>query len=301
MVAMWTFTSSCIVAATLCFGASDKPHSRDVQQDSDDLASLVQLSLQRGPGKERADKPQSVTAELQQNATSEPLLLAQQAPVKSFPGADQIMKFPEWRHDIDLGFRQKLHDLVPRFKSECLRRGFGTEQECETADDELRTLVWATTNVTDENILTGARVRLGLTWFLWQPGPPMSFNLVDMDHNNMLTWKELTDVFGWPTMFIMLPLRKFLDPDDDGNTTRDELYNYLHSSILVRDQMPQVDQVYPEKPTQEVLTQLQRVFFKPHLPEQLNRVAKVLILLGTAVVSVLVVAYFSCGSPARAK
>lgn len=196
----------------------------------------------------------------------------------------------------DVTFRSKISDLIPRFLPKCKERGYGNAEECSMALDLLRTLHTSLEYVPPQLYVLACRNRLSINFFLWAPGPPMCFQFVDRDKNELVTWAELTSQFGPQTMAGLEPFRaQFLDPDHDGNTTRADFFAFLRSSVLIRDQLPEVDGYNPSKGTAYCLKHLHRMFYKPSLEHRLPWSVKVTSLIALGIFTAVFIIWAECG------
>jgi len=245
------------------------------------------------PALVQAIKEAAAAAQQPGNASFDSAALARQLA----QGAHHTTGSNHWVHnfEVDMSFRHQLEDLYPHFLTTCIQRGFTSDEDCRMADDVLRTLIASLWGITDEWVLNAVRNRLALTWFLWAPGPPMSLLFPDTNHDDNLDWDELNHAFGVFVMTNLLPLRIYLDPDSDGNTTRGEIYNYIRSGILIRDQLRKVDGFYPEASTSYCLRHAHKFFYRPHIEYHLNRLVKAAFLIGIALVTACFIAWAECG------
>lgn len=245
---------------------------RRMQESSNDLASLIQLHLQVHPA-----APLNGTA-------VDRALAATAAPAKM--------------QQVEFSFRQKLHDVASTFLDTCHTRKFATAQECTDANRMLKVLIEASESDTDDQVLANCRIRLSMRWFLWRPGPPMSFVEADSDASNTLTWAEFLGVIDnvGGTEATIAPFRPILDVDHDGNITREELHGFMQAGILIRDQLPEVDEFRPHMSTGYCLKLARRIFYKPILPLEMAKPLKILILFAIAVACVLFIVCLTCGS-----
>jgi len=195
----------------------------------------------------------------------------------------------------DMNLRQKLADLMPHFLADCLARPYGNEHDCRRADRLLTAVTWFTIQTPDDHLLLDIQQRLGLSFYLWLPGPPFCFTALDKDQDGGLSWtREVAPSFGPGTMLRLNPMKKYMDADNDGNLTRPEIGEYLRAAVLLRDQLPEVDGLHPDTPTEACMDLAEVVGHVPTLPRHMSKPSKVIALIAIFILSGVVGVYFSC-------
>eukprot|EP00421_Protoceratium_reticulatum_P010069 CAMPEP_0168401572 /NCGR_PEP_ID=MMETSP0228-20121227/23179_1 /TAXON_ID=133427 /ORGANISM="Protoceratium reticulatum, Strain CCCM 535 (=CCMP 1889)" /LENGTH=259 /DNA_ID=CAMNT_0008415141 /DNA_START=78 /DNA_END=853 /DNA_ORIENTATION=- len=167
---------------------------------------------------------------------------------------------PKAKAQPEIGFHKKMLKALPVLEVECPAKLYTTKEDCGRAVELMKGLINATEG--PEPAWTWhAQVKLmiGLSYWLYTPGTPLCFALLDKDQSGGISFDEMVALFGSQLVNTNKDIWNFMDQDANGTITREELHKYLRAVILIREQLPSIDDMDPTADTKKCLNMAQRV------------------------------------------
>jgi hypothetical protein len=130
--------------------------------------------------------------------------------------------------------------------------------------------------------LSHVRYMLGLTFWLYHPGPPWCFYALDKDGSGSLAWKEFEQAFAQPD--VMVRMFTFIDSNSDNQISKKELVDYLKAAVNVRELVPEVDEVDPQASFDTSMGKVETVLQGPRKKERFSYGLRLLFILGLCLV-----------------
>jgi len=212
--------------------------------------------------------------------SSEALAKLQLPGVKSM--AQQLAEGNNWKPPPpEPGFHRKLVKALPDLKAECNNKLYATRDDCELATKMMESFI----KITDgpEPVWTWhgqIRTMMALNFWLYMPGTSFCFSMLDKDQSGNVTLQEMTQLFGAQAVKSNQAVFGFLDANNDGAFTREELHKYLRACIMIRDFVPSVDMIDTKADTKKCLNMAHRVLNEPKAAmKQMGFYPKVLCIL----------------------
>lgn len=162
------------------------------------------------------------------------------------------------------GFHQKLVKALPLLKEQCYHKLYATKEDCTLAIRMVMSMIKYTDG--PEPVWTWhgqIRAMLGLNYWLYSPGTTMCFPMLDRDQSGNVTLEEMTMAFGVQMVKGSQAIWEFMDQNNDGGFTREELHQYLRACIMIREYLPEVDAMDTKADSKKCLNMAHRVLNAP--------------------------------------
>lgn len=102
--------------------------------------------------------------------------------------------------------------------------------------------------------LNHVRFMLGLSFWLYTPGPAWSFHALDRDNSGTISWPEFHHTFT--QVESVLKIFMFMDTNTDNSLSKPEVVDFLRTAVKVRELVPDVDDVDPETSSDIVMQKI---------------------------------------------
>lgn len=228
-----------------------------------DSMSLVQMSLRTNSSDvEEGDKNKFVGLSLLQ-ATSQSMTHMHIPGVKGIK--EQLEEAANFKPAApEPGFHKKLVKALPQLQGDCYKKLYATKDDCDMAVKMVQQFIKATDGPEPMWTWHGQiRMMMGLNFWLYTPGTSMCFPMLDRDQSGNVTLEEMEQLFGVQAVANSRAIWEFLDLNNDGGFTREELHKYLRASIMIREYLPQVDMMDSKADSRKCLNMAHRVLNPP--------------------------------------
>lgn len=135
-------------------------------------------------------------------------------------------------------------------------------EPCRRVLDLLAILIDASTGTEPPwGFLTQIRFMLGLSFWLYNPGPNWCFVALDKNKDGQISWSEFQRTFARVDKTLLI--FEFIDTNQDDAITKGELLDYLRAAVNVRELVPDVDEVDPQTSSDIVMAKLDGIVDGP--------------------------------------